>query len=87
MTDFKPQLSIVRRTASAGPTDAHGLLGEKELAALLAVSRSTLQSWRYSGKGPRYIKVGRLIRYRSSDVDAFLLAGTQGATSDEEHCL
>jgi len=55
------------------------LLDEAKLATKLTVSRSTLQSWRYSGKGPRYIKVGRFIRYRNADVDAFLRAQTRGA--------
>lgn len=50
------------------------LLDEASLASQLRVSRSTLQSWRYSGRGPRWIKLGRLIRYRLADVDAFLAA-------------
>jgi hypothetical protein len=37
-----------------------------------------LQSWRYSGRGPRWIKLGRLIRYRIADVDTFLEANTRG---------
>lgn len=51
---------------------------EVRLAARLGVSRSTLQSWRYSGRGPRWIKLGRLIRYRTTDIDAFLDANTRG---------
>ena len=51
---------------------------EVRLAARLGVSRSTLQSWRYSGRGPRWIKLGRLIRNRITDVDAFLDANTRG---------
>lgn len=54
------------------------LLDEARLAAQLTVSRATLQSWRYAGKGPRYIKIGRMIRYRTADVDAYLRAQTRG---------
>lgn len=54
------------------------LVDEARLAGRLGVSRSTLQSWRYSGRGPRWIKLGRLIRYRVADVDAFLQANTRG---------
>ncbi len=54
------------------------LVDELMLAARLGVSRSTLQSWRYSGRGPRWIKLGRLIRYRVADVDAYLQANTRG---------
>lgn len=85
MNDNKPQLSVVRASEVTELDDARGLIGEATLAALLAVSRSTLQSWRYSGKGPRYIKVGRLIRYRNSDVDAFLHASTRETASSEEN--
>jgi len=63
-------------------TDGSGeLLDEAMLAARLVISRSTLQSWRYTGRGPRWIKLGRLIRYRLSDVDAFLAANTRGPAS------
>jgi excisionase family DNA binding protein len=61
--------------AGVDPTD---LVDEVRLASRLGVSRSTLQSWRYSGRGPRWIKLGRLIRYRTTDVDRFLEANTQG---------
>jgi predicted DNA-binding transcriptional regulator AlpA len=54
------------------------LLDETKLAARLGVTRSTLQSWRYAGKGPRYIKIGKFVRYRSTDVDAYLRAQTRG---------
>jgi len=54
------------------------LLDEASLASRLRLSRSTLQSWRYSGRGPRWIKLGRLIRYRLADVDAFLDQNTRG---------
>ena len=55
------------------------LVDECRLAARLGVSRATLQSWRYMGRGPSYIKIGRLIRYRNADVDAYLRAQTRGS--------
>lgn len=58
------------------PTD---LLDEARLAMKLDVSRKTLQSWRYAGQGPRFIKIGRLVRYRVGDVDAYLRAQTRGS--------
>jgi excisionase family DNA binding protein len=76
-----PNLRIVR--PSDRPTlevSAIGsdLVDECELAARLGVSRSTLQSWRYAGRGPRYIKLGRLVRYRNADVDTYLAANSRG---------
>lgn len=60
---------------TGGATD---LVDEARLAARLGVSPSTLQSWRYSGRGPRWSKLGRLIRYRIADVETFLEANTRG---------
>jgi hypothetical protein len=37
-----------------------------------------LQSWRYTGRGPRFIKLGRMVRYRTGDVDEYLRANTRG---------
>lgn len=37
-----------------------------------AISVGTMQSWRYDGTGPSWIKVGRQIRYRRSALDAYL---------------
>jgi predicted DNA-binding transcriptional regulator AlpA len=78
-----PVLTVVRSTPEAPaeipPLDSD-LVDEIQLAARLGIARSTLQSWRYSGRGPRFIKLGRLIRYRNVDVDAFLLANTRGCS-------
>ena len=53
-------------------------LDEKGLCALLAISSVTATKWRAKAKGPPFIKVGRLVRYRRSDVDAWLRANTVG---------
>lgn len=60
-------------------TNTDELIDEAKLAAKLGVTRSTLQSWRYAAKGPRYIKIGKFIRYRVADVEAYLRAQTRGA--------
>ena len=36
------------------------------------ISTRTMQRWRLEGVGPVYIKLGRLVRYRRHDLDAFL---------------
>jgi predicted DNA-binding transcriptional regulator AlpA len=48
------------------------LLDEKELSRLFRVSIGTLRFWRAIGRGPRYRKVGQLVRYAPSDVQAWL---------------
>lgn len=36
------------------------------------ISVLTLADWRTKGIGPDYVKVGRLIRYRQADLDAWI---------------
>ena len=54
-------------------------LDEKRLCALLGISSVTATKWRAKAKGPPFIKIGRLVRYRRSAVDAWLRANTVGA--------
>lgn len=48
------------------------LLTVDELAAYLCIPRSTLYAWKYKRAGPPVIRVGRHLRYRRSDVEAWL---------------
>jgi predicted DNA-binding transcriptional regulator AlpA len=48
------------------------LLDEKELSRWLRVSVGTLRFWRVVDRGPRYRKVGQLVRYSRPDVQAWL---------------
>jgi hypothetical protein len=58
------------------------LLTEKEAAEFLAVSDRVLQAWRVSGKGPEFRKLGRVVRYRVGDLEAFVEAGRRRHTSE-----
>jgi excisionase family DNA binding protein len=51
------------------PTD---LLSPSELAGYLGVPVKTIYQWHHRGSGPRYLKVGRHVRYRRSDVELWL---------------
>jgi excisionase family DNA binding protein len=46
-------------------------LTDIEVAARLGVSRFTVRSWRIKGLGPRFMKMGRAVRYRPQDVDDY----------------
>lgn len=61
------------RATTVGPEDA---------AERLGVQRSTLDNWRWSGAGPRYVKVGGRVRYRLADLAAWLDAQTRTSTSE-----
>jgi hypothetical protein len=43
-----------------------------QAAAYLDVRPATLANWRSMGQGPAYAKLGRCIKYRRSDLDAFI---------------
>lgn len=44
---------------------------------------NTLEGWRVSGKGVPFVKIGRLVRYRTVDLDAYLTAQTRTSTSQQ----
>lgn len=58
------------------------LLDEREAAELIGVSPSTLNSWRVRRVGPRFLKIGRLVKYRASAISAWIDAQEIG-TSDQ----
>ena len=60
------------------------LLPQKDTAAMLGVEESTLVGWRYHKRyNLPYIKIGKLIRYRKSDVLAFIDFCAHGGIDDE----
>ena len=44
----------------------------KGAATYVGLKPPTMRKWRRERKGPPYIKIGRLVRYRQRDLDAFL---------------
>ena len=60
----------------------NSLLTQKSAAKLLAVSPRTLER-RITGTGPRYVRLGRLIRYHEEDLVAFIDGNLRGSTSDQ----
>jgi predicted DNA-binding transcriptional regulator AlpA len=60
------------------------LLSDRDVARITGRARSTLQKDRVAGTGIPYIRVGALVRYRESDVAAWLAAlPTRRSTSDD----
>lgn len=53
----------------AAPTD---WLKPGEVSEEFRVSVNTLADWRYKGVGPRFAKFGKHVRYRRSDLDAWV---------------
>ena len=55
---------------------------EGQVAAYLKIATKTLRQWRSQKKMLMFVKIGRLIRYRRSDVEAFVIAQLRNSTSD-----
>ncbi|MEI6414931.1 MAG: helix-turn-helix domain-containing protein [Pseudomonadota bacterium] len=48
------------------------LLNKHEAAAIIGIQPHTLDKWRMTGKGPRFVKVGRHRRYDPADIQAWI---------------
>ncbi len=58
------------------------LLLTEDFAAVLKESPRSVERMRSEGTGPPFIKVGRRVLYRPSDVDAWLRQNTFSSTAD-----
>lgn len=74
-----PCLAKTTAPASAGsPSNGDPLLNEGEAAKYLSISPKTLTIWRCTGRHQlSFVKLGRSVRYRRSELDRFIAARTQ----------
>jgi predicted DNA-binding transcriptional regulator AlpA len=61
-------------TQPALSTDIEPLLDDRDLEKITGRARSTWQKSRLTGEGPPFIRLGRLVRYRASEFEAWLNA-------------
>ena len=71
-------VTLPKRASESGRTDspagsqADRLLSPQELADYLDVPVKTIYSWRYYRKGPPGFRVGKHVRFRWRDVEAWI---------------
>ena len=58
-------------------------LTEKDVAKQIKVSLASLRRWRLLQRGPRFIKVGALVRYRAEDLEQWLETLPAGGTTPQ----
>ncbi|HFH4298104.1 TPA: helix-turn-helix domain-containing protein [Pseudomonas aeruginosa] len=58
------------------------VLDTQQAADYLQVSRQLLELLRVKGGGPRYAKLGRLVRYRRASLDEWLASKEQNHTAE-----
>ena len=72
--------AVIKKFEGLDPSLIH--LDEKETAILTSQSPKTLESWRNRGEGLPFLKLGRRVRYRLSDVLRFLDQNTFTSTRE-----
>ena len=68
-------------SSTAKSNEIEVLLHPAEVAKLLGVSASWLAKSRLTGTGPRFIKIGRAVRYTRSAVREFIQSRQRHSTS------
>lgn len=56
----------------------------KEAAEFLLMKETTLEQWRWNGKGPRFAKMGRSVIYRKADLEAFIEGRSFTSTTEAQ---
>lgn len=62
-------------------------LTEREVAGLLGLSVATLRAWRHRGQGPRFLRLGRAVRYLPADLETFVRASVVDGSEERSRHL
>jgi hypothetical protein len=62
-------------------------MNQLELAVRWKISHRTLERWRWTGEGPRFVKLGGRVVYRLEDVEAYEQAMIRTCTPANERAL
>ena len=60
------------------------ILDTTEAARYTGLKKATLDQWRSRGEGPKFVKLGRAVRYRRADLDAWIESRVQTTTQREK---
>ncbi|MEG3178189.1 helix-turn-helix domain-containing protein [Sphingomonas sp. RB3P16] len=55
----------------------------EEAARHLSLKPNTLEKMRTHGTGPRFVKLGRVVRYRIADLEAYIAERVVSSTSEK----
>lgn len=55
-----------------------------ELAARWNISHRTLERWRWTGEGPKFLKMGGRVVYRLEDIEAFEAERSRDSTTVQD---
>jgi predicted DNA-binding transcriptional regulator AlpA len=84
---LEPSIMKTRAGNSATNETAHHeirpLLSSKDVAKILKCSKNTVDKWRLYGGGPKFVRVGKSVRYSPREIEAYIARSTAASTSDE----
>jgi predicted DNA-binding transcriptional regulator AlpA len=60
------------------------LLKTIDVARATGLAPVTLRRWRTSGQGPRFVRLGRAVRYKPADLAAFVEERTARSTTEAD---
>jgi excisionase family DNA binding protein len=64
-------------------SDPQRVFTTEQAATYCGLSRRTFEGHRLTGRGPRFLKLGRSVRYALEDLEAWLAASRRRSTSDD----
>lgn len=59
----------------------NSLLSTKLLSRRWNIAPRTLERWRTKGRGPQFVRIGRHVRYRLTDIIDFEVTNTQASSA------
>jgi hypothetical protein len=65
-------------------TELEPLMSEEDTANVLGMSPRTLEGKRLRGEPPPYVKLGKRVMYRPSDIAAYVNANVRHSTSERK---
>jgi predicted DNA-binding transcriptional regulator AlpA len=81
--DLRAALESTTSLAALSPKAQTRVLRTPAAAECVGLSRSTLEKFRLTGEGPKFVRIGvRAVGYRIEDLDAWLSKRTRTSTSE-----
>lgn len=59
------------------------VLTQEQAAARLGVTKRAMANWRSMGRGPKFVKLGKVVAYRPSDLSEFVNANIKSHTGQQ----
>ncbi len=78
-------MNHLAKTTARLPHALADLMTPIDVSLYLGVPLGTLANWRYLGRGPAFLRVGRHVRYRAADVTAWVEAQLTDRTQRSGH--